>query len=95
MLFKMVLRSWTQVTSCLSLSVTEIIGVNHYAQLRRVLLFGVGFFFGFWFFWLLFIGWLVGCGRVSLYCPDRPEIPCINQAGLYQRSSCLSSTLLD
>lgn len=59
MLFKMVLRSWTQVTSCLSLSVTEIIGVNHYAQLRRVLLFGVGFFF--WFLVLLvIIYWLVG-----------------------------------
>lgn len=64
MLFKMVLRSWTQVTSCLSLSVTEIIGVNHYAQLRRVLLFGVGFFFLVFgsFGYYLLVGWLVVVG---------------------------------
>lgn len=64
MLFKMVLRSWTQVTSCLSLSVTEIIGVNHYAQLRRVLLFGVFFCFCFLFFfgYYLLVGWLVVVG---------------------------------
>lgn len=69
----MVLRSRTQVTSYLSLSVAEVIGVTHNAQLRRVLLSWVFDCTREGFLLLLFIGWLVmvesHCAWNSLYKP--------------------------